>query len=317
MFHNAASDSPWLLIEASNEGVLRFATAVPSAYPRVERVQVVPIAGIPTFTDALQQFSRSNGIPLQGLQCAIAMAGAATGETLSLVRSRWIISRSGLQAVFDRAPVILNDVAARAWATSASNCVIKSVRGMGAPAFNRQACYAMIMVEEGVGAAIVHVDREGNRRVLETEAGHMDFAPGNEREERLAKALRPLSGVASWEQVLMLDRQAPAWRTALPEVADHERSAIQAGVLARFAISLMHASGAWQGVMLTGSGVGRMLDSNGRAAFDAAFATRRTFSRLVGAAGVWTVDQPEAVLTGCAQRLAQNLSRPGGAALAA
>jgi glucokinase len=79
-------------------------------------------------------------------------------------------------------------------------------------------------------------------------------------------------------------------------------------LLGRFAINLMHSFGAWQGVMLTGSRAGRMLESANRIYFDSAFTTRRNFSRLVMAAPAWRVDQHEAVLTGAAERLAQDLS---------
>src|SRR3954464_568818 len=182
--------NPWLLIEASIEGVLRFATVMPSSRPRVSAIHEIAIAGVPTFTDALQQFERDKGVPLRGLQCAMAIAGAASGETISLVRSRWTISRAGLMAIFGTQPVILNDVAARAWATRSGTANIEPLRGIGLPTFSRPGRYGMVMIEEGVGAAIVDVDRNAGVRVLETEAGHMDFAPTNDREERLAKAVR-------------------------------------------------------------------------------------------------------------------------------
>ena len=108
----------------------------------------------------------------------------------SLVRSRWTISRVGLQAIFGTPPVILNDVAARAWATRSGTANIEPLRGVGMPSLSRPGRYGMVMVEEGVGAAIVDVDRDAGVRVLETEAGHMDFSPASEREERLAKAVR-------------------------------------------------------------------------------------------------------------------------------
>jgi hypothetical protein len=43
----------------------------------------------------------------------------------------------------------------------------------------------MIMVDEGVGAAIVDVDTIPGDAVLETEARTYDFAPTNERERLL------------------------------------------------------------------------------------------------------------------------------------
>jgi glucokinase len=303
----ASGVSPWLLIEASREGVLRFATVMPSARPRINDIHEVQIAGVPTFTDALQQFEREKGVPLRGLQCAMAIAGAASGETISLVRSRWTISRAGLLAVFGTDAVILNDVAARAWATRSGTANVESLRGAGMPNLGRPGRYGMIMVEEGLGAAVVDVDRESGIRILETEAGHMDFSPTNDREERLAKAVRGTAATASWEMVLMLDRHDPVWSQACPDLPEAERQRLQATLLGRFAINLMHAFGAWQGVMLTGTRAGRMLEGGNRVYFDSAFATRRNFSRLIIGAPAWRVDQHEAVLTGAAERLAYTL----------
>jgi glucokinase len=305
---SASGVNPWLVIEASSEGVLRFATVMPSSRPRVSAIHEVEIAGVPTFTDALQRFEREKGVPLRGLQCAMAIAGAASGEAISLVRSRWTISRTGLQAVFGTSPVILNDVAARAWATRSGTANIEPLRGAGMPSLSRPGRYGMIMVEEGVGAAIVDVDRDAGVRILETEAGHMDFSPSNEREERLAKAVRGNAAVVSWEMMLMLDRHSPIWGQACPEMLEPERPRMLTTLLGRFAVSLMHSFGAWQGMMLTGTRAGRMLESGNRVYFDSAFATRRNFSRLLIGAPAWRVDQHEAVLTGAAERLAQDLS---------
>jgi glucokinase len=298
---------PWLLVEASSEGVLRFATAMPSPRPRLSQIRQVEIAGVPTFTDALQRYEREAGLSLGGMRCAMAIAGASSGETISLVRSRWTISRGGLSAVFGTAPVILNDVAARAWATRCGTANIETFRGVGQPSFSRPGRYAMIMVEEGVGAAIVDVDRDSGARVLECEAGHMDFAPSNEREEKLAKAARGATATISWERLLMLDRHDRCWNQGCPDLLEPERPRFLACLLGRFAVNLMHAHGAWQGVMITGSRAARILDGGNRHYFESAFATRRNFSRLIIGASVWRVDQHEAVLTGAAERLAHDL----------
>src|SRR5438309_2157171 len=144
----ASGVRPWLLIEASREGVIRFATAAASSRPRISGIHEVEIAGVPTFTDVLQRFEREKRVPLAGLRCAMAIAGAASGETISLVRSRWTISRAGLHAIFGKQAVILNDVAARAWATRSGTANIELLRGSGMPTFTRPGRYAMVMVEE-------------------------------------------------------------------------------------------------------------------------------------------------------------------------
>jgi glucokinase len=51
-----------------------------------------------------------------------------------------------------------------------------------------------------------------------------------------------------------------------------------------------------------------MLESGNKVYFESAFATRRNFSRLIIGAPAWRVDQHEAVLTGAAERLAQDIA---------
>jgi len=307
MIGSDAQLRPWLLVEASHQGMLRVATAKPSQRPRLENIRQIDVGGVPTFTDALQRYEREAGLELRGVQCAIAMAGATSGESLSLVRSRWTISRSGLEAIFQRPAVVLNDVAARAWAIRAGTASIQTLRGMGSSDLARTGRYGMIMVEEGVGAAIIDVDRERQVRILETESGHMDFTPADQRDEKLAESARGTAPLASWERLLMLQRDDPAWRHAYPELAETERPRVQAGILGRFCVQLMHAFGAWQGIILTGSRTGAIVNPNSRASFEASFGGRRNFSRLISACPVWTVDQNEAVLTGAAERLAHDL----------
>ena len=307
MMNDAA---PWLLIEASSEGVMRYATAIPSDKPRLTNIGQINISGLPTFTDALQTIERELKMPLRGVQCAMAMAGATSGEALSLVRSRWTITRAGLAAVFDREVTVINDVAARAWATRASSASIDALRGVGQPSLSRPGRMMMLMVDEGVGASAIDVDREGGIRILETELGHIDFAPDNEREERLAKAMRAGQRHVSWEQILMVNRTDPIWQTALPEMGESERGRFVASLLGRFTVNAMTAFGAWQGVMLTGGRISRIIDASSRASFDAAMGERRNFSRLLIAAPVWRVEQRDAVLAGAAERLANSL-RPG------
>lgn len=285
---------------------MRFATAVPSLHPRIDHIREIDITGLPTLTDALQQFERDSGIPLRGLECAIAMAGATSGEALSMVRSRWMITRAGLEAVFGRPVTILNDVAARSWGTQSGTATIESLRGGGALSLNRPGRYLMIMVEEGVGAAAIDVDRDCSIRILDTEAGHLDFAPSNPREEKLANAIRGTAPYVSWERLLMLDRYDPIWAQACPELMELDRPRLLASLLGRFTVNLMHSFGAWQGAMLTGLRAGCILEPANRANFEAAFAGRRNFNRLIIGTPVWQVEQHEAVLSGAAECLASS-----------
>lgn len=299
---------PWLVIEASCEGVLRYAQVTPSKRPVIDAVREIRVEGLPTFTDGLQSIERQCGISLRGRRCAITMAGSTNGDTLSMVRARWTITRAGLQTLFGQPVEVLNDVVARAWAAKGKSAALQMVRGFGRPQFDRTGRFVMIMVDQGVGAALIDVDRAGHVAVLETEAGHMDFAPASESELKLATATRGLSAAASYERLLMLDPRDPAWSGAMPTVSELERSRLQAEWLGRFAVNVMHAHGAWQGVILTGRKIAALTGGEQRTFFERAFTSRRVFSRLVGVAPVWSTAQSEAVLLGAAELLASSFA---------
>lgn len=300
-----------LVIEASVEGALRFAIPTSSTPTRLTQVKQVDVGALPTFTDGLQQFERESGIPLRGLDCALAIAGAISGDTLSLDRSRWIISRTGLEAVFGNPVTIINDVAARAWAMKSGTAKVEPLREKGLLNLDKAGRYVMVIVEEGVNAAIIDVDRQGRTHILETEAGHIEFAPSDKDEEELAKAARGLSPVATWEDLLMLDSQNPAWQQAVPDSRHESRVHILAAILGRYCVNLMHAYGAWHGVMITGTRGGQ-LSAGGRDAFAGAFKVRRNFNRLISNCPVWHVEQRDAVLIGLAECLAEMRSVQGG-----
>jgi glucokinase len=306
MFGNETSPTNlWLMIDASLKGVLRFATAIPSPRPELRDIRSINIEGVPTFTDALQRFEHESGIPLRGTPCVMAVGGATSGETLSPVRSRWTITRAGLAAIFGQPITIINDVAARAWAAKSEKVAATTVRGSGVPDLGRGGRFIMMNVDEGLGAAAVDADPQLGIRILETEAGHTDFGAVNEREEKLAKAVRGASPTVSWETMLMLDVQSPVWAQACPGLAESEKFRMLAYILGRFAVNMMHAYGAWDGILITGTRGSRLLDSSNRIAFEDAFRDRRNFGRLVSTCPVWLIHPHESVLTGAAQCLAE------------
>lgn len=297
----------WLIADTSGDRKMRFATATPSERPRIEDILEIDVEGLPTFTDALQKYARESGNVLSELDCVLCMAGAVSGEMVHLQRSNWTITRGGLSALFNSKVRIINDVVARGWAMRSGHAQVSPVRGAGIPSLQKPGRMLKLLVAGGVGAAIVDVNREGKPRILETESGHMDFAPSNEREEKLAKALKGNEPTVSWERVLTVSKDDPVWQQALPELVGTEREKLQAGILGRMVVNLMHAHGAWQGVMLAGTPAKTLSSCSNRLGFDGAFLQRRPFSRLVGSAPVWWVDTREAVLTGGAELMAHRM----------
>ncbi|MEO5774215.1 MAG: glucokinase [Sphingomicrobium sp.] len=274
----------------------------------MERTWEIDVRGLPTFTDALQKFERESGIQLRGIDCAMAFAGAVAGEQLSLARSRWTITRAGITAVFGKEVDIINTIAARAWAVKSGTGDVETIRGVGSPNLGRAGRYAMVLVDQGVGAAIIDVDRDGSVKILETEAGHTDFPATSEQELKLANALKGTRQQASWEQMLKAEVQAPEFAQTYGGLSEAERLRIPARTLGRFCVNLMHVYGAWHGIMITGGRGGKILQSGERFAFDAAFKERSRFSRLVEACPVWKVEQRNAVLQGAAECLAHKFN---------
>ncbi len=300
MFEKNIKPARSLLIDASREGILRFAIA-DSLDRDVRNIREMDVRAIPTFTDALTRFAEENSLSLRGMPCVMAVASVTSEDTVAIGRSRWMIARGGLTALFGRPVTIINNVAAQAWALRSGNASIDDLRGAGAFDLSQRGRYIIINVDQGVGCALIDVDEAGQMRVSETEAGHMDFPPQSETELRISQAINGSSRLATWEKMLVLDRHSPAWGEAGPKAMRGERRRFLAAILGRFAVNLVNAYDAWQGVLITGGTTANLLKGVGRAAFDEPFHDRRQFSRLIAPCPAWHVRQKEAVLAGTLQ----------------
>lgn len=302
----------WLVIDTSAAEGIRFSEVVPSQRPVLGPVHVVSPEGKPTFTDVLQTYARETGKDLTRFEPLLVIAGAASGEMISLTRSNWTITRAGLTSLFGTKVRVINDVVAMAWAAQGMGARAATVRGTKpAPDFKSPGRMAMLFVGDGVGAAIVDVDREGYQRVMETEIGHMDFSPQSERELVLAEARRGAFSQTSWEAMLTTGRNDECW-AAFPEMRDMERDRMSGEWLGRFIANLVHAQGAWNGVMLAGPRAGQLTTGSAKIAFEGAFTKRRQFQRLLLQVPVWSLTQSEPVLNGGAALMAVRAGQAGG-----
>jgi glucokinase len=140
--------------------------------------------------------------------------------------------------------------------------------------------------------------------VLESEAGHIDFAPATAVERQLADAMRNGDMAASWEQVLLLQPGDGTLAAATPGLTQAQRSALLAALTGRFTANMILTTCAWNGALLTGPGVARLIAADNAAAFDASFQNRRTFRRIFVTTPCWLVEQSDPVLTGLATLVA-------------
>lgn len=293
----------WLLIDASQAGKVVIATAKPSAAPQVERAAAYEANEFPTFTNALQRFERDTGTRLYGADCVLTIAGAAAGSVIPIARSRWTISPNGLQVMFGRAPTIINDMTARAWATLAAPPSCRPIRRDAPLTPSAPGRRSIVTVDDGVGAAIIDVDTDGRAYVIDTEAGHAGFAPLDDREDRLLAALRRTGGATSWERVLTLSPEDAIWAEVMPGGSRAERVMQLARLIGSFAGDLTLSFGAWRGVMLTGRRVGSTVEC--AAAFEQGFVAKRAFRRLLLDTPCWKLEQQDHALRGAAALLSR------------
>lgn len=159
---------------------------------------------------ALSAFQRDMSLRRLPERLGLAVAGLARGDVISITHTRWLISRSGLQAMLGLPPLILNDFEAEAWAlTQANLTAFQAVGSSRIPSMDRPGTYCVIGMTSGLGVSVISRDAAGGVHVLATEAGHSGFAPASSAMAELASR---------------------AFRGTYPIVAEHLVSA--AGLLA-------------------------------------------------------------------------------------
>jgi len=271
---------------------------------RLSAAEKWPITDFRTLTDALLAYEKKAGIPLLGAACVLGVQGATYGETIMLSRGNWAISRSGLRSVFGREAIVINDVAARAWAVIGSvgaKLEGMSPAAMGRPDFDKRGRWTFTNVANGVGLAVIDVDERGEIRVLECEMGHCGFAPVTEEDQALCKAImaqgQPL---VSWEMALTLSPDAPVWSAPGLPTTRAGRVAMSARLIGRYIGDTILAHGAWTGAIVTGKRIAEIVAESGSPSFNAGFEAKPKFARLIRATPRWRLAGQELTLAGCA-----------------
>jgi glucokinase len=243
---------------------------------RSETVRSFAPAEQSTISGALCAFGQQCELARLPRRCAIAVSGAPVGDIISITNSRWFVSRSGLTAMLQAPPLILNDFAANAWAISAASSDVRVETFAGAalnPAGSGTRC--LIGVGSGLGVAVISQDGRGAVNVLPTEAGHCHFMDGLPELQAVLLRLRKAK-VSVTAEDLISERGLFAIYQSLVEIdatiprAANGAGVIQLAVTARdstasraadlfcralwyFAGNMALAYGAWDGIMLTGS----------------------------------------------------------------
>jgi glucokinase len=278
-----------------------------------------------TISGALTAFCHESGLRALPRHCAIAVAGAPVGDTISITNSRWFVSRSGLTAMLQAPPLILNDFAANAWAFAAPGLGgrVESAAGPEASTTG-SGVRCLIGVGSGLGVALVARDETG-LRVVSTEAGHCHFPGGFEPLDPVLAQARQEHGYASAEDMLSARGLIRLYRTlaviegTTPRSDDalaiihlalvgHDRLAMRAcetfaRALWYYAGNLALAHGAWDGVLLTGGIVHALRGPLRQISSTADFVLRGPFLRQLRDIPRAIVSLDHAELHGAAQAL--------------
>ncbi len=262
----------WVLADASMAGVVRFGCTTAGSN-RIDSVVSLQGDAHPTFTDALLTYERESGMSLRGAECVPPGPAPPAGDAIPVARSRWTISRSGLNAMFGRPVAVINDVAATAWSLLGQGPT--KLEHFGGPGFDftKPGRWAVVMIDDGVNAAALDVAEDGRCHVTDGEAGNAGFSPSDDNEIELMRKLRQRNLHVSWELALNA-----GWAEAHAPAAEREA---WAGLAGAYVGDCVLQLGAWSGIILTGRHVATLRDPRRQALFVRRLEEKSRYGRFI------------------------------------
>ena len=267
-------------------------------------------------------------------QGVFAVAGRVDGDNASVTNHPWHISRTETQAALGLGHLrLVNDFAAQAMAVNLlTDADLASIGGLRRkPGGRSHHTYAVLGPGTGLGVSALIV-RNGESHVLETEGGHISFAPTTAEEALILERLSKQFGRVSNERLISGSGLVNIHR-ALTGFSDEDGSArlpheVSAGaargdadcrnavdvfcaVFGSIAGDLVLTLGAWDGVFLTGGLVPKLLDALHASQFRARFEAKGRFSPAMAGVPTLAVLHPQAGLLGAAAFAMQEASHPG------
>jgi glucokinase len=236
-------------------------------------------------------------------QAILAVASAVTDDRVEFTNSRWSFSISALEEQLRLEQLqIINDFAAVAWALpSLKDADIEPIGDIKFTGTQKPGVYAALGPGTGLGVAALKIDAQ-QYTVLETEGGHISFAPRKKDEIKILEFLQKDYGRVSYERLLCGNGLLNLYRarsdlmqlpTTLltPEavssaVREDDPAALAAAqdfcsILGAFAGDAALMFGAWQGVYLSGGLLPHLMDGKGKILFREAFEDKGRFSALL------------------------------------
>ncbi len=236
-------------------------------------------------------------------RAVLAAAGPVSGGEVRITNNPWVISASRTAAALGLEAVrIVNDFAAMSAALPLlAPAALRAIGAVAAPAIDLDApgVYGIVGPGTGLGVGLLVV-RDGRALVLETEGGHVGFAPTSAEQAAVQRVLAARFGRVSNERLACgtgltniyqaqceLAGRAPALATpeAVTAAAEAGQDALAlravrlcAEVLGAAAGDLVLSAGAWDGIYLPGGLVGPLLRWLEEGGFRAQFESKGRFA---------------------------------------
>jgi len=202
--------NPSLLVADIGGTNARFALTEPgAAQPPLRYQQAVATADFASLRDAVEHYlGQLPGAEARPSRAVFAVASAVTGDAVKITNNPWAFSirELGAQLRLDALDVI-NDFTAMASVLpvlhDADLQTIGNVARAPSPTAGagERRCYAVVGPGTGLGVGGVIVER-GRSVVIESEGGHVGFAPGTAYELELLRVLLPRFGRVSAERLI-------------------------------------------------------------------------------------------------------------------
>ncbi|CAN5729657.1 glucokinase [soil metagenome] len=278
---------------------------------------------------AWQAFGTSLDSPLPRA-AAIAVASPVGGELIKLTNNPWIIRPALVRERLEVDDyVLINDFGAVGHATAQmpEDCFLH----LGGPDEPFAAHGVLTVCGPGTGLGVAQVLRTPHGyHVIETEGGHVDFAPLDEIEDAMLKRLRRTYNRVSTERIVagpgivtIYETLAAIEGRAVQRLDDKEiwrealdgEDSLALAALDRFCLSLGAVAGdlalaqGAKGVVIAG-GLGlRLKDHLARSGFAERFAAKGRFRTMLEAIPVKLITHPQPGLFGAAAAFAQEHAR--------
>jgi glucokinase len=223
----------------------------------------------PTFTSALLSYVTALKLQTAPLPAVLAVAGAVRGDLINLTGSRWYISLAGVEAVLRAPPRALNECAANALAlTTLPSSSFATLPGPALHPVEPGRNFVVIGPGTGLGVSAL-IGAGGRLTPVQSEGGHIAFAPQTEEERRFAEhcaakgialeaeTLLSASGLVLAYEALSggrrIDRAEDVTRTIGRDPVSAAAVKLWTEYLGSFCGDLALAFGAWDGVFLMGA----------------------------------------------------------------